>query len=72
MSLKPKDIAKLSKEESLKKLEDLSKGMLEGDVAGQKKKSIKKSVARLKTHIHRLNMASEKKPAVKAEKPQKK
>lgn len=54
MALKAKDIAKMTKEDALKSLTEVSKSLLELEPTSQKKKSVKKTIARLKTYIHGL------------------
>jgi len=52
--LKAKDIAKLTKEEAQKKLGEMERSLLELEQFSQKRKSVKKSIARLHTYIHSL------------------
>lgn len=64
--LKAKDIAKLTKEEALKKREEMVKSLLELEALSPKKKAVKKSIARLNTYLHMIEL---KKPAVKKKEP---
>ncbi len=52
--MKAKDVAKLTKEEATKKLGELHLGLLEMEKNSTKKKSVKKSIARVMTHLHRM------------------
>ena len=67
MALRKNEISKLTKEEALKKLDELARSMLEIEPTSQKRASIKKSVARLKTYVHGLS--KEKKEDKKTLKP---
>lgn len=66
--MKAKDVSKLSKDEAVKKLDEIGRSMLELDGKSQKKKSLRKSIARLKTHIHGMNKKTVVPEAKKAEK----
>jgi|GEM_PF-3304928 ribosomal protein L29 len=52
--MKAKDISKLTKEEATKKLGELHMSLLELEKNSTKKRSVKKSIARLKTHLHKI------------------
>ncbi len=52
--MKARDVAKLTKEEATKKLGELHLGRLEVEKNSTMKKSGKKSIARVMTHLHRM------------------
>jgi len=52
--MKAKDVSKLTKEEAIKKLGELQLTLLELEKNSTKKRSVKKSIARMKTHLHKL------------------
>lgn len=64
--MKAKDVSKLTKEEALKKLGELSKSLLELEPTSQKRKSIRKAIARLNTYLAALEKGKAK-PAEKKE-----
>ena len=55
--LRPNDIKKFTKEQAVLKLDELDRVMLEleGEGKREKKKAVRKAIARLKTYIHMLN-----------------
>lgn len=60
--LKNKDVQKLSKEDSVKKISELERSLLEMEKFTQKRNPVKKAIARLKTHLHNLEAKSSEKP----------
>ena len=52
-TLRANDVRKLSKEQSIAKISEMEKLLLEleGEGRQEKKKSVKKAIARLKTHL---------------------
>lgn len=53
--MKAKDVSKLTKEEAVKKLGELQLSLLELEKNSTKKRSVKKSIARMKTHLHKMD-----------------